>query len=111
MTEIKPDSPPALKSFNARGGKEYPAPDTRLGRGWAYAWRVLVQAEDDAPGEFIYGSAVTEPAARAVRPHLHEVTLLNLMNRMVAGGILESEKRPVAGARGIRTRNFYRIKR
>lgn len=110
MTNTPPVIPPTLPAFSGRGrGRNvYPAPETRIGRAWGAVWDRLRETEEQ---EYVYGGDLAHVGARAARPHLADVTVLNLMNHMVKAGILEADKREVHGPGGFRRRNFYRIKR
>lgn len=81
----------------------YPNPSRKLGKAWAYVWGELSQATDWVDG--------VDLAARSVEAvGLQPVTMISLMTRAAAAGVLDRKLIKVEGLdRGARMRTHYKV--
>jgi hypothetical protein len=94
------DAPDIPNPAYPKGG--YPTKGAKLGPAWRDIWKRL--AKD---GGFLDGRELSD--AVAPKHDLAPATLVGLMGRAAAAGILAKEQRPVQSKRGTRMRTFYRI--
>ena len=83
----------------------YPSKGKKLGPAWEAIWRRLSRT----PGEFLDGRELATKVAE--RHDLSPNTLVAVLSRAAAAGLLDKEGRSVQTGRGPRTRTFYRIHR
>jgi hypothetical protein len=96
----KIDAPDIPNPAWPKGG--YPTKGAKLGPAWRAIWSTMAQADDFLDGR--------ELAGLVARKHdLAPATLVALLSRAAAAGILAKELRPVTSTRGARNRTFYRI--
>lgn len=86
-----------------KGG--YPSKGKRLGPAWDAIWRAL----ERSPVTPLDGKELADKVA--AKTELAPATLVALLSRAAAAGILTKEGREVQTGRGPRTRMFYRIAR
>lgn len=80
----------------------YPSKGKKLGPAWDAMWQKLTES-----GEFIEGRELAEEVAPGFG--LEPATLVALISRAAQAGLLDKDLQDVEGARGMRSRSFYRI--
>lgn len=95
MNTIIPEVAPEITPGYPYKRRLYPA--------WQEVWDRLREADGSLDGREL--SDQVAPAHG-----LEPATLVGVLSRAAAAGLLEREQRPVRSTRGVRSRTFYRIK-